>query len=115
MRLVEPQEPTLPFGLGPDPTTTRLQLQPGDRLYTDGLIETRAAGERHFVAIEDVTPGLAALPVEDALDDVMQRLRTAAAGPLADDLALLLIEYQPEPADVRRTLDLQQPANLMRY
>ena len=50
VRPVEPADPTLPFGLGPDPTITRLQLRPGDRLflYTDGLIETRAAGGRQL-------------------------------------------------------------------
>lgn len=108
VRRLEPQESTMPFGLAPQPTTTRLRLEQGDRLllYTDGLIETRAADGGQHVPIADLTPGLAGLPLDVALDDVIHRLRAAAAGHLADDLALLLIEYQRQDVPPARTLQV---------
>jgi serine phosphatase RsbU (regulator of sigma subunit) len=91
--LVESVPPTTPFGLEPDPVASELQLQPGDRLlfYTDGLVETpaRAGG---FIDLDDLLVGLATDPIDQALDEVLRRLRGAARH-VRDDLALLLVEY----------------------
>jgi serine phosphatase RsbU (regulator of sigma subunit) len=71
-------------------------LAPGDRLllYTDGLLEARGA-DGTFVELEKVTGPLDEGPLETVLDRIQTALQTLIGGNLADDLALLVAEFQP--------------------
>lgn len=116
-RLLETNAPTTPFGLDPQPDIIRHHLAPGERLllYTDGLIEARAA-DGNFVPLEHTTGRLGTDPFDQALDTLLDRLRTAVRGQFADDLALLLIEHRldhqlasnAEPTGSRQTLNALQ-------
>ena len=63
-------------------------------LCTDGILEARDP-QRRFLEIMSLVQPLAYAPVEQVLDEVLQRLRTSTVADLGDDLALLLAEYQP--------------------
>jgi serine phosphatase RsbU (regulator of sigma subunit) len=87
--------PSVPLGLGADPTATTGQLHPGDRLLmmTDGLLEARRP-DRQFVDVSEIVHPLAAGGhLGTALDNVLASLRAAIGGELGDDLALLAAEY----------------------
>jgi sigma-B regulation protein RsbU (phosphoserine phosphatase) len=78
-----------------------IAMAPGDRLlvYTDGASEACGpAGEE--LGVEGLTDALAAsrgLPLTDALDALLDRVRVHCAGrPLDDDVTLLLIERTGE-------------------
>jgi GAF domain-containing protein/anti-sigma regulatory factor (Ser/Thr protein kinase) len=87
---------SLPLGLGADPAATTTQLTPGDRLllYTDGIMEARDPQGR-FIELEKVTEELALGPLDTVLDRIHEALRAAVGSDLADDLALLIAEYDP--------------------
>ncbi len=93
---------SLPLGLGADPAAVTAQLTPGDRLllYTDGILEARDT-EGRFIELDMVTEELASGPLETVLDRINQALRDAVGSDLADDLALLLAEYQPQAGQGR--------------
>jgi serine phosphatase RsbU (regulator of sigma subunit) len=60
-------------------------------LYTDGLVEARNRRGAFFPLDEHAGP-LAAAPLSEALDKVVDRLREFAGGRIADDVALVLAE-----------------------
>ena len=88
---------TTPLGLHPAPTVQQVLLQVGDRLlvYTDGLIEARAADGRRF-DLEELDESAAVLLSPPSLDDAVDRLLDVvlhhAGGELDDDLALVLAQ-----------------------
>jgi serine phosphatase RsbU (regulator of sigma subunit)/anti-sigma regulatory factor (Ser/Thr protein kinase) len=86
--------PTLPLGLGSDPVLSTGTLAAGDRLllYTDGLIEARAASGE-FLDLTSLTGQLADGPLDEVLDGVLERLHAAVGPELGDDLALVVAEY----------------------
>lgn len=89
-------EPTRPLGLGADPVTAEGRLLPGERLllFTDGLIEARTP-DGDFVDPAPFLPAVGAAPFDTALDPLLASLREAAGHALDDDLALLLVGYDP--------------------
>lgn len=88
---------SLPLGLGADPAPVTTQLSPGDRLllYTDGILEARDPQGR-FIELEKVAAELGHGPLDTVLDRIHHALREAVGSDLADDLALLVAEYQPQ-------------------
>lgn len=87
--------PTLPLGLGADPTVVTGRLQRGDRLVlmTDGLLEARGP-DREFVDVMALVRSLAqGQALGPALDALLAELRRAVGAELGDDLALLVAEY----------------------
>ena len=93
---LEPQ-PSPPLGLGHVPEPLTGSMRPGDRLFlfTDGLIEARTpAGDFHDPTT--LWSLVADRPLHHALDAVLEDLRAGTAGRLQDDLAMLLVEYDPE-------------------
>ena len=90
---------SLPLGLGADPGVVTAQLQSGDRvlLYTDGILEARDPQGR-FIELDTVAGALGEGPLDTVLDRIHQALRDAVGSELADDLALLVAEFRPEPA-----------------
>jgi serine phosphatase RsbU (regulator of sigma subunit)/anti-sigma regulatory factor (Ser/Thr protein kinase)/uncharacterized protein YigA (DUF484 family) len=87
--------PTLPLGLGSDPTLSTGQLAVGERmlLYTDGLIEARGQ-DGEFLDLKLLTGGVADGPLDEVLDEVLERLHAAVGPELGDDLALIVAEYE---------------------
>jgi serine phosphatase RsbU (regulator of sigma subunit) len=86
-----------PLGLGVDPVASTGRLRPGDRLllFTDGLIEARDPDG----AFVDPTPLLADVARSEfapALDNLLDALQRATGHALEDDLALLLVCYDPD-------------------
>ncbi|MGH8869480.1 MAG: PP2C family protein-serine/threonine phosphatase [Actinomycetes bacterium] len=90
-----PVDENPPLGLGAPVQVTHTRWEPGTRvlLYTDGLVEARDAHGRFFRLDEGVR-GLRAGDLEEVLDDLVGRLLAHAGSRLADDLALLLLEYR---------------------
>jgi serine phosphatase RsbU (regulator of sigma subunit) len=93
-------DPSPPLGLGARPEPIELDLKRRDRLllYTDGLIEARAAAGG-FAELLEVAEPLHEGPLDSGLLGILTRLRAATGGDLNDDLALLAAEYAPEEAD----------------
>ena len=92
-RLVDTGEPTPPLGLHPEPELVEVPWRTPSRLllYTDGLVEARdAAGD--FFPLEAETDALRGRPLEDALDELLARLRVFAGRRIGDDVALVLAE-----------------------
>ncbi len=94
----------LPVGIFEDSdwTESRLPLAEGDRvlLYTDGLVEARSPagdlfGVERLIALLEREYSCSA---EDLLQRLEQAVTGYSAGPLADDLAILLLEVKPGAA-----------------
>jgi serine phosphatase RsbU (regulator of sigma subunit) len=86
--------------LGCDVEDSCFPWDQGDRLllYTDGLSEARDAGGE-FLELLDVAPMLAERGLDEALDSLLDRVRTHVPnGALGDDLAVLLLENTAAPA-----------------
>jgi sigma-B regulation protein RsbU (phosphoserine phosphatase) len=98
-RLVEPRQPALPLGLDPTPVVEQVRLGPEDRLllYTDGLVEARAADGRQFELDDRVEACLTAATLGHALDGLVGLLLAHAGGRLNDDLALVLLAPATSP------------------
>ncbi|HEX5876927.1 MAG TPA: SpoIIE family protein phosphatase [Actinomycetota bacterium] len=98
-RLVEPRQPALPLGLDPTPVVEQVRLGPEDRLllYTDGLVEARAADGRQFDLDDRVEACLTAATLSHALDGLVGLLLAHAGGRLNDDLALVLLAPATSP------------------
>ncbi|WP_197034827.1 PP2C family protein-serine/threonine phosphatase [Glycomyces sp. NRRL B-16210] len=94
---LEPESMAPPLGLNPSVRELTLRLQPGDRifLYTDGLAEARKDGE-FFPIRERAWSLIGHGDVGDGLASLESALRRWVGGPLADDIALLLLDYRPE-------------------
>ncbi|MFI7601945.1 PP2C family protein-serine/threonine phosphatase [Actinoplanes sp. NPDC049681] len=95
-----------PLGIeGPAAAYGEVTLSPGDRLllYTDGVTEARDSAGRQFGAErladtveEHVTEGL---PLPEALRRLSHTVLEHQAGPPADDLTLLLVEWSAAAAE----------------
>jgi serine phosphatase RsbU (regulator of sigma subunit) len=96
-----------PLGLdGAVPQTVALQLDKGDRLllFTDGLTEARRPDGTYFPETGVVT-AVARGPLDACLRDLTVAVRDWTGDGLQDDVALLLLEYDPgevspKPADL---------------
>jgi hypothetical protein len=76
-------------------------MTPSDRLliYTDGLTEARDPVTREFYPPEQIIQAVrGAEPVAEALSRLQQGVVQWSGGLLHDDIALVLLEYQPEEA-----------------
>lgn len=91
--LLEPEVPTVPLGLGPEPRVERYPMTVGDRLLlsTDGLLEARDAQGEFFPLLEHLDV-LSRPDLQDAVDGLVDRALAHVPGPLRDDLAVLLAE-----------------------
>jgi serine phosphatase RsbU (regulator of sigma subunit) len=87
-----------PLGLGTSPAEAESTLRPGQRLvcYTDGLIEARDTLGR-FVDPEALDRALRGGSLGQALDELVEVVDRHSDGRHFDDLALLGLEYAPEP------------------
>ena len=97
-RLLEDPSPRPPLGLGGRAELTSLQLDPGDRLllYTDGLTEARDPRTRAFLPDSTILGALVAdREPADAVAALQHDVLQWSGGVLHDDIALVLIEYQP--------------------
>ncbi|MPZ87067.1 MAG: SpoIIE family protein phosphatase [Nitriliruptorales bacterium] len=90
---LEPAEPTLPLGLGPDPQIEHFDLEARDRilLSTDGMTEARDR-QGAFFAAEQHIDALTLPELQHSVDALLERLLEHVAGDLQDDLAILLAE-----------------------
>ncbi|HEX5535245.1 MAG TPA: SpoIIE family protein phosphatase [Actinomycetales bacterium] len=88
--------PTLPLGLGAEPDSLELRMKPGDRLllYTDGLIESRDPSTGEFLHLEEVAAPLASGELATVLGNVLARVQKVVGQQMADDLAMLVVEYE---------------------
>ncbi len=86
--------PCLPLGLGRIYESVTAPWAPGDRLllYTDGLSEARDSHDE-FLPVPPLAAVLRTVTVEDALDNVLGKVRRhVPKGRFTDDLAVLLLE-----------------------
>lgn len=93
-----PLEVGAPLGMGQGFREAHAQLTPGDRLlcYTDGLIEARdETGD--FLDSTSIARTLSSTTVDGMLDALVHLVKEHAHGNLNDDLALLALEYTPQP------------------
>ena len=88
-----------PLGLHPDIRPATFSVGIGDRLvfYTDGLLEARDRAGRYF-RLEDCLDALRRPGLQAAADELLDRLTAHTGGRLDDDVALLLLEATPTPA-----------------
>jgi serine phosphatase RsbU (regulator of sigma subunit) len=86
--------PTLPLGLGAEPTLATGRLAVGDRLVlmTDGILEARGA-DHEFVDLAGLVSAVGRGGLDAALDQVLAALHAAVGPELGDDLALLAAEF----------------------
>ena len=91
-----------PLGLGTRASEAQSTLRAGQRLvcYTDGLIEARDALGR-FVEPGTLDHALRGGSLGDALDELVEVVDRHSDGRRFDDLALLGLEYAPEPPPAR--------------
>jgi phosphoserine phosphatase RsbU/P len=93
----DPAYPPLGLGTG-TPNLATVRLAPSDRIliYTDGLTEARDTRSRQFFSPEQIVE---ALDQPGTVGQAMGRLTAGvfdwSGGALHDDMALVLIEYQP--------------------
>jgi serine phosphatase RsbU (regulator of sigma subunit) len=97
--LLDTGEPQLPLGLGSPGRAVTLSWPARARLllFTDGLVETRDGSGAYF-PLSDNALLLARGSLDEALDNLLRRLRGYAAQHLNDDIALVLAERKGDPA-----------------
>jgi serine phosphatase RsbU (regulator of sigma subunit) len=93
-----PTCPLPPFGLedliaGPPVKPESYPFLPGDRLllYTDGVIEARNR-DNSFFALAEAMEGMRADTPQQFLERLHQQLLHHTGGPLADDVAMILVD-----------------------
>ena len=111
--------PRLPLGLIEDPGdvenptpsyVSTEHLQPGDRLllYTDGVIEGRAADGQEFglARLSDfvIRNSAEGLPAPETLRRLNRAIIEYQAGPLRDDATVILLEWIPDDPEHRLTV-----------
>ena len=86
-----PERVSTPLGLTPNFTVESHRLSRGDRLllYTDGLVEARAADRSFFELAPDTVDTLKRRSLDSALEGLVASLRRHAGRRLRDDLAPL--------------------------
>ncbi|HEY6796145.1 MAG TPA: PP2C family protein-serine/threonine phosphatase [Kineosporiaceae bacterium] len=92
--------PRPPLGFGGRCATSVLQLVPGDRLllYTDGLTEARNPASQTFFPENSIIGAMVGeWDVDSAVATVSEQVVQWSGGALNDDIAMVLIEYQPDP------------------
>ncbi|MGH4034287.1 PP2C family protein-serine/threonine phosphatase [Actinomycetota bacterium Odt1-20B] len=94
LELLEPPSPSPPLGLSPQPSLQRIVLSPEQRLlfYTDGLTEARNDRGVEFPLDHRVGAALAAPPIDQALDGLLDLFHRHAPPGADDDLTLLLVQ-----------------------
>jgi hypothetical protein len=102
--LVGPSNPspirtTTPLGLSPEPKLTELCLGPSGRalFYTDGLSEARDDAGRFFPLEQRASEWLATPELAAAVDRVITAVLRHTEGRLADDLAVMAVEWRTPP------------------
>ncbi len=93
VRSLSPDVVSPPLGLTADFVRHTYRVESGDRLlfYTDGLLEARnGAGE--FFSLQHHVDCLREPDVNDAVEELLQRLRSHVRNRLDDDVALLVVE-----------------------
>jgi serine phosphatase RsbU (regulator of sigma subunit) len=108
-RWLDAEPPCPPLGLGGAGNSLSLTITPCDRLllYTDGLTEARDPVTRRFYPTEKIieTAG-SSESVAAALSRLRQGVVQWSGGMLHDDIALVLLQYQPEEdAGIRQSLN----------
>jgi len=100
LRALSPRAYTTPLGLHPDTQPSTFKVHAGDRLLfcTDGLLEARDRAGRYFRP-EHCLDTLRDPDLQAAADGLLRRLTAHAGRKLDDDVALLLLEIAPAPAD----------------
>ncbi len=92
-RALEPEDVTVPLGLGANPLLS-IHDWPADGrllLHTDGLSEARGH-QGLFFPLDDVADGLSRGSLDEALDELVDSLVRHADEGIGDDLAIVLIE-----------------------
>ncbi|WSG78489.1 serine/threonine-protein phosphatase [Streptomyces sp. NBC_01727] len=105
VRALEPTCPLPPFGLedliaGPPLKAESYPFLPGDRLllYTDGVIEARNR-DNSFFPLTEAMEGMHATTPQQFLERLHQQLLHHTGGPLADDVAMILVERLSEETE----------------
>ncbi len=94
-------EPTLPLGLGGEPTLAEVALEPTDSLlfFTDGIVEAASPDGERFGTERLLDYTRRALADKQSLAETARRLvravRAHRAGPLADDATILFVDWHP--------------------
>jgi len=99
LQALSPATYATPLGLHPHIRPSTFFVGTGDRLvfYTDGLLEARDRAGRYF-RLEDCLDALRRPDLQAAADELLDRLTAHTGGRLDDDVALLLLEATPTPA-----------------
>jgi sigma-B regulation protein RsbU (phosphoserine phosphatase) len=90
--------PAPPLGLNTDGDTTRIALEPGDRvvLYTDGVTEARRPGDGAFFPLTRLAaPSLGTGTLPEGLAKLRSAITDWVQGPATDDVTILAVEYAP--------------------
>jgi serine phosphatase RsbU (regulator of sigma subunit) len=94
---LEPPVVRPPLGVEGSSAAHRVELVPGDRLllYTDGLSEARRPEDREFLPDEAIASALSHDDAFQALEALREEAVRWEGGSLADDVALVLVDYRP--------------------
>ena len=92
---VDTGEPTVPLGLGSEPTLSEHPWPVGARMlfYTDGLVEARDR-RGDFFPLDDFAAELRTGSLEEALDHLVTHLLDFVGHTMSDDLALVLAQSE---------------------
>jgi len=105
-----------PLGLGGEPRTRSVELQPGDRvlLFTDGVVEERVDGGAQFgeARLREMLEATSAegLSASETVRQLSHALMAARKGRTSDDASLLLLEWKGRPPEDELSPDLPEAA-----